>query len=176
MKLFALLFLISFSLCAQQPTREQVRQIAVNKKIVKKMKGKPFPDFSFSARDGNSYTNESTVGKFVLFNFWFTRCRPCIEEMPELNDLVEEFEDQEVVFIAPTFDDDSQVERFLGRFEFDYQIVADVKDFCQQLSITSYPTHIIVDREGIVKKVIIGYSSFTVGELRRSLTKMLSSE
>lgn len=158
-----------------QPTPEQVRQVEEAKKVVKKMKGESFPDFSLTDLDGKVYTKEELEGKIVLFNFWFSRCSPCVQEMPELNELVEEFGD-EVVFLAPTFDPEERVNSFLSKRDFDYTIVPDVKEFCLELNVRSYPTHFVINREGTIEKVIIGYSVMTVGSLRKSIKKLLKSK
>ena len=163
--------LISFS----QPTEEQIRQVEEAKKEVKKMKGKPFPDFELTAMDGTTYSKEELEGKILVINFWFTRCTPCVQEMPEMNEMVEEFKDEDIVFLAPTFDSDEQVNRFLSKRDFDYTIVPDVKDFCLELNVRSYPTHFIVNREGTIEKVIIGYNFMSIGTLRKSVRKLLKS-
>lgn len=169
---------ISFTLLfAQQPTKAQIKEVEEARKMVKQMKGQPFPTYELTTMNGEVISSEDTKGKFVLFNFWFSKCRPCIEEMPELNELVNEYKDNEnVVFLAPTFDDDLLVSKFLNRFQFDYKIVPDVKDFCLELNVRSYPTHFIVNPDGEIEKVVIGYSALTVRALRKSLDKLLSSE
>lgn len=158
-----------------QPTPEQVKQVEEAKKAVKKMKGESFPDFSLTGRNGKVYTKEDLEGKIILFNFWFTRCTPCIQEMPELNELVAEFGD-EVVFLAPTFDPEERINSFLKKRDFGYDIISDVKEFCLELNVRSYPTHFVVNREGTIEKVIIGYSVMTVGSLRKSIKKLLKSK
>jgi len=154
-----LFFFIPIMLSAQQPTRAQIKQVEDAKKEVKKMKGQKFPDFELTSLEGKNFTSENTKGKYVLFNFWFTSCGPCIEEMPELNELVEEFSDKDVVFVAPTWNETPRVEKFLNRFQFEYEIVADVKDFCVEMNVRSYPTHFIVNPDGVIEKVMIGYLS-----------------
>ncbi|MFK7951943.1 MAG: TlpA family protein disulfide reductase [Ekhidna sp.] len=161
------------TISAQHPTKEQVKQVEDAKKAVKAMNGEAFPEFKLTTVSGEEVSSENTKGKIVLFNFWFTRCGPCIKEIPELNELVEEFKNEDVLFIAPTFDDDAQVEKFLTRFDFDYKIVADVKDFCLELNIRSYPTHFVINKDGTIEKVMIGYSMMTVKSLRKSLRKLL---
>ncbi len=175
MKIIITLFLFAFSLqtIAQEPTKEQIQQVEDAKKEVKAMSGKEFPAFNLTTLDGKVVSSENTKGKIILFNFWFTRCGPCIKEIPELNELVEEFQSEDVLFIAPTFDDSIQVAKFLTRFDFDYTLVSDVKDFCLELNIRSYPTHFIINREGVIEKVMIGYSMTTVKSLRKSLRKLL---
>ena len=140
------------------------------------MKGEPFPDFNLTTLNGDIITNEDTKGKILLVNFWFTRCRPCIMEMPEMNEMVEEFKDEEVLFIAPTFDDTEMVTGFLSKRSFSYEIIPDVKDFCLKMNVRSYPTHFVINAEGMIEKVVIGYSSATVSTLRKSVRKLLDSE
>ncbi|MEQ9467247.1 MAG: TlpA disulfide reductase family protein [Ekhidna sp.] len=161
---------------SQEPTKEQIREVADARKEVKRMKGEPFPDFSLTTINGDVVTSENTKGKILLVNFWFTRCRPCIMEMPEMNEMVEEFKDEEVLFIAPTFDDVEMVDKFLSKRDFSYEIVPDEKDFCLELNVRSYPTHFVINADGIIEKVVIGYSSATVSTLRKSVRKLLDSK
>src|ERR687893_223477 len=65
------------------------------------------PAFSLTSMDGKKFELASLRGKVVVINFWFTGCPPCIEEMPKLNELVEKFKDKDVVFIAPTWDNEA---------------------------------------------------------------------
>ncbi|MEP5104786.1 MAG: hypothetical protein ABJQ84_09215, partial [Ekhidna sp.] len=90
--------------------------------------------------------------------------------------MVQSFAAEGIVFLAPTFDDHVTVKKFLQKREFEYQIVPDVKDFCLEMNVRSYPTHFVVNREGTIEKVVIGYSSMTVGALRKSIRKLLKSE
>lgn len=159
-----------------QPSEEQIRQVEEAKRMVRKMKGKPFPEFKLTTMDGTTYTNEDVEGKVLVMNFWFSSCKPCIGEIPEMNEMVDDLKNEEVVFLAPTFDSPERVDRFLNKWDFEYQIVPDVKDFCLELNVRSYPTHLVVNREGIIEKVIIGFYPRTMGSLRKSVSKLLKSE
>ncbi|WP_436516047.1 TlpA family protein disulfide reductase [Ekhidna sp. To15] len=176
MKTLLIIFCCIPAFCSMaQPTEEQIRQVEEAKKEVKKMKGKLFPDFELTAMDGTTYNKENLEGKILVINFWFTRCRPCIEEMPEMNEMVEEFKDEEIVFLAPTFESNELVNKFLNKRDFNYEIVPDVKDFCLELNVRSYPTHFVVNREGTIEKVIIGYNFMSISALRKSVRKLLKS-
>lgn len=161
---------------SQQPTPEQIRQVEQAKKEVKRMHGQAFPTFRLTTMNGESVSSENTQGKIIVFSFWFSRCRPCIDEMPELNQLVTEFTNHEILFLAPTFDSELEVRNFLRRFDFDYQIIPDEKAFCLTLNVRSFPTHFIVDQAGIIEKVITGYSHSTVSSIRKILKKLLHSQ
>ncbi|WP_425391219.1 TlpA family protein disulfide reductase [Ekhidna sp.] len=175
MNLIYSLFLLALPyLCmSQAPTREQIKEVADARKEVKRMKGEPFPDFELTTLDGETYTKGQLEGNIFLVNFWFTRCKPCIMEMPEMNEMVEEFKGEGIVFLAPTFDDEQQVRKFLSKRDFRYQSIPGVKDFCQEVNVRSYPTHFVVNREGIIDRVVIGYSVTTVKALKKSIRKLL---
>ncbi|WP_420318667.1 TlpA family protein disulfide reductase [Ekhidna sp.] len=175
MRFVSITFLIFCSILSytQQPTKEQIKQVEDAKKEVKRMKGEAFPDFELTDINGDTYTKDQLKGEIFLVNFWFTRCRPCIMEMPEMNEMVQEYQDEGIIFLAPTFDDSDQVDKFLLKREFLYQPIPDVKEFCLEMNVRSYPTHFVVDREGIIEKVVIGYSVMTVKSLEKSIRKLL---
>lgn len=54
--------------------------------------GDYFPPFSLSALNGNTYSEELfTTNKVTLVNFWATFCGPCIREMPDLEQLRQQY-------------------------------------------------------------------------------------
>ena len=54
----------------------------------------------------NTNTPDYIKVKVVVINLWFTSCAPCIEEMPELNKLVKEYENNDaVLFLALALDE-----------------------------------------------------------------------
>jgi peroxiredoxin len=44
------------------------------------------PDFELPSVDGSSVRLSSYRGKVVVLNFWTKTCKPCLEEMPSLNE------------------------------------------------------------------------------------------
>lgn len=120
------------------------------------MEGKDFPDFSFTDLQGRKYSNEDLLGKTLVVKTWFLRCKPCIEEMPQLNELVAAYSDREdVVFLSLSTDPEDELEKFLTEREFNYPVVPNSKSFIEQtLGVNIYPTHIIVDQSGKIEKVV----------------------
>ena len=134
------------------------------------LKGKPLPDFVFKDILGNTYTPEDIKGKVVVINFWFMSCAPCIEEMPELNKLVEEYENNnDVLFLALTLDEKgSMLNKFLETNVFNYNIVPDSKDYImKKLQVPSFPTHIVLDKNSNVMFTFVG-SELRVTEFIKS--------
>lgn len=120
------------------------------------MEGKEFPDFEFTDLEGNQISAEGVRGKTLVVKTWFIACKPCIEEMPQLNQLVEKYKDREdIVFLSLSTDPKEELENFVARKEFNYLIVPGSDKFIKEkLGLSVFPTHIIVDKKGIMKKVV----------------------
>ena len=67
--------------------------------------GKPFPDFTATDTEGNTFTLSGALKdhEAALINFWATWCVPCQVEFPYLNEAYEEYRDR-VAFIALSTD------------------------------------------------------------------------
>lgn len=106
-------------------------------------------------------------GKVVFLNFWATWCPPCKAEMPDIQELHEEYqkqgEDAEVVILGvslPGFGQEGSKEEIASFMEengYTYPTLMDVDaELTQRYGITSYPTTFMIDKEGAVYGYISG--------------------
>ncbi len=128
------------------------------------------PNFTTKDLEGNIIDLQDFKGQYVLLNFWFVGCKPCIMEMPELNELVEEFKPQGINFLAIGLDSPERVNKFLESKDFDYTLLPNGRFISKEYGVTSYPTHLLLDREG---KVIYSQQGYFSG-LKYALRKRLS--
>ena len=63
------------------------------------------PDFTLTALDDSSYTLSEMEGKVVLLNFWATWCGPCRMEIPEFNELHENYHDRGLEILGISISD-----------------------------------------------------------------------
>jgi thiol-disulfide isomerase/thioredoxin len=129
----------------------------VSKEWISKWIDKPFPNFTLSTLTGKSINQTDLIGKVTVINFWFTGCQPCIGEMPQLNMLVKKYES--VNFLAFTFNETNAVKTFLTKHEFNYTQLPNAQELIKSLEIDSFPTHMIIDKNGIVRGIEIGATS-----------------
>ncbi len=147
--------------------------IKEKKKLARQMKGQQVPDFTLKDEKGESISNYTfDKQKVTVYNFWFTTCPHCIEEIPKLNLIVKDFP-KGVTFIAPTFNTHTQVAKFLESNVFDYHIITNGKSLAEMMHIRSYPSHYIVDQEGIIRKIYIGSSNRVIKQVRKEIMKLL---
>ena len=121
-----------------------------------KMEGRSFPSFDFTDLNGIQYTNENTKGKIVILKCWFINCKPCVAEFPELNALVKKYQNRkDILFISLAFESKDDLKEFLIKKPFSYAVVPDQREFMEKtLKIHTYPTHFVIDKNGIIKKVV----------------------
>ncbi len=115
--------------------------------------------FDFIATDvnGTSYKLSELRGKVIVLNFWFTKCGPCRVEIPHLNEIVEQYQDENVVFLAITFNKKELVTQFNEQFPFKFNLIPNANDIIQMYGINSYPTSMIIDKNGNVAVKDMGY-------------------
>jgi len=120
------------------------------------MEGKPFPAFSFNDLNGVEYNNENTKGKTIVFKCWFIACKPCVAEFPELNEFVAKYKSRnDLLFISLAMDSKDSLTKFLATKTFDYAVVPEQEVLVtRDLNINMFPTHLIVDKNGIIQKVV----------------------
>lgn len=131
---------------------------------------------SFKATDinGHKYKLKDLEGKIVVINFWFIACEPCRREMPELNKIVEEFKDSSnVVFLAICLDEKDRIEKYLKTTPFNYNIIDQGNYISSQYGIKTYPTNLVVDKNGKVAFHSSGYSMSVAPWIRKTILQEL---
>ena len=127
--------------------------------------------FNLTDMDGNTWKSEELSGSVVVFNFWFSACPPCKKEIPELNRLVKEYENENVVFIGVSLDSEDRVEEFTYMHTFNYKLIPNGDGFIDENHVSSFPTQFIIDKDGTLVKRIIG--GVTYEEMKNRIDKLL---
>lgn len=136
--------------------REVVMRTPGTENFLKPEPGTPLPDFVIYDTEGKPVRNADLKGKIVVINFWFTLCKPCLYEMPAINKLAAHYTKRnDVVFIAPTLEDRDQVLHFMTLQPFAYTACPNATSITDALKVETYPTHLVVGRDG---KIFTSYA------------------
>jgi len=128
----------------------------LNKRINDQWKDKPLPSGNFLQMIDGSVTSFSDYkGKLLVINFWYINCGPCIAEMPYLNDLVNQYQNENVNFLALSFDTNQDIKSFLEKTDFKYEHGSISRSLMYDFTPVA-PGHFIVDSEGIIRDIIVG--------------------
>jgi thiol-disulfide isomerase/thioredoxin len=131
----------------------------------------PAPRFHAKTMDGQNFTNESTRGKVVLFEFWTTWCPYCVGEAPFVDQVAQEFKEKGLIVLAVDVGESKKtVKKYLEEHPRSCQIVLmEDTNLAAMYAATVYPIYVLVDRDGY----IAGTQRGAAGEraLRRFLTR-----
>lgn len=93
----------------------------------------------------------------TVYNFWFVACKPCVDEIPVLNQLAAKYNNDSVRFIAITFDKPEKLETFLTKNPFNFMIgILPQASIDKIKKISFYPFTAIVNRQHKISFVIAG--------------------
>ena len=132
---------------------------------------KSLKPFQLTDLDNKKWNSTELKGKVLVINFWFTACKPCIQEIPQLNKLVEENKDS-VIFLAPAPENETQIKKFLKKYTFNYNIIPSALDYIAAMNIENFPTHLVVDKQGMIRQVFIGYANDIKEKLQAEIDKL----
>ncbi len=119
------------------------------------LQGKPAIDFTLRTIDGEQIQLSAYRGKkFVHLIFWATWCPSCTTEVPKLKKLHQEAQDKpyEILAIDVGYNDSlPRVRQFRERYQLPYKIIFDESaKLALQYGVIGIPTHVIVNKEGII--------------------------
>lgn len=78
---------------------------------------------SWSKPDNTPIDTTEWQNRVLVVNFWASWCPPCVEEMPALSNLQDEFAAQKVLFVGIGIDTPSNIRQFLETTLVSYPIV-----------------------------------------------------
>ncbi|WP_299162176.1 TlpA disulfide reductase family protein [uncultured Tenacibaculum sp.] len=127
-----------------------------------KREGKKLPKYDFVDLKGNSHNKADTKDKILVLKCWFINCKVCVEEFPQLNALVDKYKDDNIEFVSLAFDEKDKLVEFLKTKSFKYATVPEQKKYMsKKLKVKQYPTHLIVDSDGVILKMVNNVKTLT---------------
>lgn len=110
-------------------------------------------DFDAKTFDGNTFTQED-LSKYdlTMVNVWATWCGPCVEEMPELQQLYGMLPDNAnmITICADANEEPELANRIIKELKCTFKVLVPDEKLQKSLleKLTGYPTTIFVDRDG----------------------------
>ena len=118
------------------------------------------PDFTLQTVDGQSITLSDYVaggGTPVVLNFWATWCPPCRVEMPYFENVNGLYDGQVAVLGLNQAESAATIAGYARDHNLTYPLLVDQDMRVNNLyGILNLPTTIFIDRNGIVREVLIG--------------------
>ncbi len=153
--------LIVVSLVQDDSSLESVKMSSIGEGI-------PAPDFTFPGLDGKNTSLSDYKGKVVLVNIWATWCPPCVEEMPSMQKLYNEFNGKNFEILAVSIDAAGvdAVAPFMKKHKLSFPALMDPKGTIKSMyRVTGIPESFIIDKQGILVGKIIGPRDWATQEI-----------
>ena len=145
--------------CQQHPASTTAAQTEVV--IAPGEVGSRLPDFTLKDLQGRDVSSADLRGKVVLIDFWATWCQPCKREMPGYQKLLDRYGPREFAIVGFKFDTMSDTEDpivFAKKIGVHYPLAVASDDLKQKFGgIEGLPTTLLYDRQGILRKKVIGF-------------------
>ena len=123
--------------------------------------GSHLPEFSAKDLQGREISSADLRGKVVLVDFWATWCQPCKKEMPGYQKLLDRYGSRGFTVIGFKFDTMMDMEdpvQFAKKIGARYPLAVAPDDLKQKFGgIEGLPTTMLYDRQGILRKRVIGF-------------------
>lgn len=119
--------------------------------------GKEAPSVQIELSDGNFMQQKDWQGKWVYINYWAAWCKPCAEEVPELNKFAASASN--VVVIGVNFDKPTLTEllKQANAFRIEYPVaVSDIQLAFPHALPQGLPATIVINPEGKIVGTLQG--------------------
>ncbi len=117
------------------------------------------PNFKLNDINDQSVSLSSFKGKSVLINFWAVSCSACVEEMPYLQAIHNDWSSKgdTVLLMVNVGEDKDTVKNFIQSNKYSFPVLLDSRlEIAEKYNVQYTPTSIFVNKEGNIKLIIIG--------------------
>lgn len=120
-------------------------------------------DYNFQLKDlqGNEVNLADFKDKVIFMNIWATWCPPCIAEMPNIQSLYDKVNNDEVVFIMLSMDNEvSKVQRYIDKKGFTFPVYMAASKVPDVFRAPSIPTTLVISPKGKIISKRVGMANY----------------
>jgi peroxiredoxin len=141
--------------------------------------GKEAPAAKLPLLDGGQFDLASQKGRHVVvLDFWATWCVPCVEALPVLVKVTNQYADKGVKLYAVNQQEtENTIRAFLKKHKLAVSVVLDPDSkFSDAYGVDIIPQTVIIDKKGVVQAVHIGYEPGVGKQLSEQLDAVLAGK
>lgn len=137
--------------------------------------GQPAPEFQLVMLSGDRFRLADARGRIVVLDFWASWCGPCIQAMPQVDEVVNRFDTDRVQLVAVNLQESAEAIRpTLQRMGIDPPVALDRTGKVAELyDVTAIPQTVVIDAEGNVARLFVGAGRSLANDLAEALEQLL---
>jgi thiol-disulfide isomerase/thioredoxin len=139
--------------------------------------GKPAPEIKLATLDGGQFKLSDEQGQIVVLDFWASWCPHCMQGMPELINVTDEFKDKRVKYVAVNLQEDrATITGALERQQLGPLVVLDIDGAAaERYEVSALPQVVIIDSDGIVARMFVGVDLNFAEQMRQALKALVDA-
>ena len=147
---------------AEQKKTSEEKRVEADRKMAEMQNGSTAaPSFTLPDLAGKQVSLSDFRGKWVIIDFWGSWCRWCIKGFPELKEIAAKYADDLVVVGVDCRDSDERWRAAVAKYELPWVNVyndcsGEGNPLLEAYAVQGFPTKVIVDPEGIIRKIVVG--------------------
>lgn len=163
----------TYSLSLAQMPRDVVSESDSSSSTLDKhpLVGQSAPEFSLRSLAGEKVELSKLNGRIVILDFWASWCGPCMQAMPQLDELVATFDKENVLLLAVNVQEPkNKIELALSRLKIAPQVLLDEEgEVANAYGANAIPQTVIVSKTGRVADVIVGGGNQALQRIRTAI-------
>lgn len=154
-------------------TEEVARAVPMGNRDTSPEVGAVAPDFSLTSIDGDQLRLSDYRGKPVILNFWATWCPPCRAELPALEEIWQQYDENVIVLAVDQGESPQTVANFTReQVPVTFPVLLDIdQSVGDGYWVNSLPTTFFIDADGVIQDMRIG-GPLTVDFLQEKIAQL----
>ncbi|CAN5523357.1 hypothetical protein BH10PLA1_BH10PLA1_14260 [soil metagenome] len=139
---------------------------------------KPAPDFTLVGMDDQKVSLKDLKGSVVILDFWATWCGPCRMSLPLLDKLYQDKHGAGLKAFAVDLNEEKQtVQDFVTKTKLTIPVLLSTDEkMSTAYGVSGIPQTVLIGKDGIVKKVVVGFDPAEVDAMRKLVDAELKAK
>ncbi len=130
-------------------------------------------DWQVNDLRGGSVKLATFKGKAIYLHFWATWCPPCVVELPEIQQLYDSLQRENIAFLMVSNERESKIEQFIRQHQYTFPVYYTREDVPEAFSFIGIPSTFVLDRAGTIRIKQTGAAKWNQPKTIRFLRKIM---
>jgi len=138
--------------------------------------GHPAPAWDVKDLNGRTHSLEQYRGKVLVLDFWYRGCGWCMRAMPQVKDVARHYRGRPVAVFGMNNDSIEDDAKFVvQKMQLDYPVLRS-QELPGKYGVRGFPTLIIIDQQGKVADIHVGYSDHLFEDVTAAVDRLLDAK